>query len=865
MRKVNNKKVIRRLSHRSFQAAKTRNLIAILAIMLTTIMFTTLFTLGLGTMENVQRETMRQSGGDSHGVFKNLTREQYEKLSKDPSIVESADCMMVADTVENEEFLKRHLEAWYYPEHHYPHCFVEILDGKAPKKADEILIDETSMELLGLKPQPGQKVTLQLKVKDSHKEVTERTFTVSGVIKADPALNVGFALVSPAYLKAHADELTYTYQEDYSNTGAIRMDVNFKNSMNIQKNLDQVITNAGYSTEQNDPDYIASNANWAYISDGAESDPMTIGAMTGGLFLIILTGYLIIYNIFQISVIRDIRYYGLLKTIGTTGKQIKKIIRRQAMLLGMLGIPFGLVFGFLMGKGIMPKMMDISAYGSENVVVSLNPWIFIGAAVFTLLTIWISTGKPVRIAAKVSPVEAVRYADGTVGRKKEKSSINGGKIHKMALANLGRNKKRTVLVIFSLSLAVVLLNSVYTLTHSFDMDKYLKKFVSSDFLIANAVYFNSEYYGLAENMDMERLSEEYVDYCKSLDGYQKGGRLYMTGNIGLRKDSWTAPSYIPQNKEGVPGEYWNGEFVPYNEYDEKNWDTRVYGVEDYFYRKFDVWKGEKDPDVIREKLKSGNYLLCVAQTDDNDFVVEETVVHQPGDKIKLTCPDGTVREFTILSLVKENYYGLSNRMGATFAYYTDAKVFKEMDTEKHLMSFSFDAQDDKEKEIVEKLEQYTTMEEPLMHYESKFFWLEQFSQLTGIITLVGGVLTIIVTVVGLLNFINSILTGIVTRQGEFAMLQAIGMTRKQLKKMLVLEGIYYGLGTMLCSLVLGILFSVTALKALTGGLWFMQYHFTMLPMIPVFPILLVLGILIPALSFRFYGKESVVERIRKFN
>jgi len=229
MRKVNNKKVIRRLSHRSFQVAKTRNLIAILAIMLTTIMFTTLFTLGLGTMENVQRETMRQSGGDSHGVFKNLTREQYEKLSKDPSIVESADCMMVADTVENEEFLKRHLEAWYYPEHHYPHCFVEILDGKAPKKADEILIDETSMELLGLKPQPGQKVTLQLKVKDSHKEVTERTFTVSGVIKADPAFNVGFALVSPAYLKAHADELTYTYQEDYSNTGAIRMDVNFKN------------------------------------------------------------------------------------------------------------------------------------------------------------------------------------------------------------------------------------------------------------------------------------------------------------------------------------------------------------------------------------------------------------------------------------------------------------------------------------------------------------------------------------------------------------------------------------------------------------------------------------------------------------
>ena len=104
----------------------------------------------------------------------------------------------------------------------------------------------------------------------------------------------------------------------------------------------------------------------------------------GGLLLIMLTGYLIIYNIFQISVIRDIRYYGLLKTIGATSRQVKKILRRQALFLGLMGIPLGLVLGFLIGTGITPKIVEISSYEYTEMEVSANPWIFLGAAVFTM-------------------------------------------------------------------------------------------------------------------------------------------------------------------------------------------------------------------------------------------------------------------------------------------------------------------------------------------------------------------------------------------------------------------------------------------------------------------------------------------------
>lgn len=869
MRKVKNKKVIRRLSDRSFRASRTRNLIAVIAIALTAMLFTTLFTLGIGTVENFQRQTMRQSGSDCHGVIKNITMEQYDKLSKDPSIVESANCILVAYGVENEAFQKRHLEAWYYPQYHYKHCFIDIIDGRAPEAADEILMDDVSMDLLGLAPEAGQQVTLQLRIKNADANVINRTFTVSGVIKADPALDVGFAIVSEAYLSAHADELIYTYDKDYSPTGAVRMDITFSNSFSIQEKLDKVIEDAGYSTDETSPDYVASNANWAYVSGSTEQDPITVGAVAGGLLLIILTGYLIIYNIFQISVIRDIQYYGLLKTIGATGRQIKKIIRRQALLLGILGIPAGLVCGYFIGSAMMPKMMAMTSYVGNEVGVSMHPLIFIGSAVFTLLTVWISTGKPARIAAKVSPVEAVRYTEHAGGKKKGKKSTDGGKLPKMALSNLGRNKKRTVLVIFSLSLAIVLLNSVFTVTHSFDLDTYLKRFVSTDFQVANANYFNvmSGYYGSSEDtIQEENLTESFVEYCQSLDGYQDGGRLYMTQNMGLRKDSWEAPASFPRTADGQPGEEFGGEVMELNELDEENWLVSFYGMDDFFYSVIEVYKGESDLETLKEKMDTGKYMLVSVPTDDYDQIQQDGIVHQPGDKVMLTCADGQTREFEVLALIKDNSYALTNRSYMTpFFYYVPSRVFKEMASDEYLMCFSFNADDDKEEEIADELEAYTTQVEPTMDFESKGYWLEQFDGLIGLFTLIGGVLSLVIGLIGILNFVNSILTGIVTRQGEFAMLEAIGMTKRQLRKMLILEGLYYAIATIGFSLVFGALFSCTALRVLSGGMWFMKYHFVIWPMLLVFPVLLVLGALVPAAAFRFFKKESVVERLRRFN
>lgn len=867
MRKVKNKKVIKNLSDKSFRANKSRNLIAVFAIALTTMMFTTLFTIGIGTMENFERQTMMQAGGDAHGVIKNITKEQYEKLSEHELIKDSAPCMLVADWVENPEFLKRHVEMWYYPENWYPHCFLEIIDGRAPKEADEIVLDETSLELLGKEPKAGQKVTLALRIKNQDTETVDRTFTVSGVAKASSGMNVGFAIVSEEYQKVHAQELVNTNEEDGSIKGAIRMDILFSNSFGIQDKLDKVITESGYSVTEGNENYIASNANWAYISDGGETDPFTVIGAVGGLLLILLTGYLIIYNVFQISVMKDIRYYGLLKTIGTTGVQVKRILRRQALRLSIMGIPAGLIVGFFIGKWIVPMVLHITSYGDESVVVTMNPLIFLGAAVFALITVFISIRKPAKIAAKVSPIEAVRYTDGGTDKKKQKQkrTTDGGKLSRMALSNIGRSKKRTIIIIASLSLAVVLLNSIFTVTYSFDMDVYLKKFISSDVYIANAEYYNYNYgYVSEEDIDTVRLSESFVEACESQDGFEKGGRIYgARSQVGLDAETYEAPEYIPRDENGDYYEMFGSDKQVYSKIDDTTYNTAFYGLEDFPLDLIDVWEGEEDIDNIREKLATGDYILSSTAIDDNDFVYKDRVMHHAGDKLTLVLPDGTKKEVEVLSVIKANYYGLTDRSGSNFTYYTSANIFKEWISDKFLMSYACDVADNKEAEFNRFLEDYTNTVEPLMNYESKEFWLKEYEGVMGLIVLVGGLLTLVVAVIGILNFINSILTGMVTRQKEFAMMQAIGMTKKQLVKMLMLEGVCYSLFTILSSFVIGSIFSLTVLRVLVGGLWFLKYKFVIWPMILVFPILLGLGALIPWIAYKGQKKRSLIDEIRE--
>ena len=486
---VNSKAAVRKLSRKSFAAAKSRNLIAVLAIALTALLFTALFTVGSGMIENFQRQTMRQAGGDGMGVLKYVTDEQYDRVKGHELIDEISYNRILCDDVLNEEFLKRHAEFYYMDDVGIKLGFCEPVGGHKPVAANEVMMDTRTIKLLGIEPKEGEPVTLKLLV---HGKEVERDFVLSGWWEADPAFNVSILVGSRAYVDAHLDELYNDYKESLQLTGVINCYIMFKNSMDLEGKMERVVMESGFSTDQDSPDYIDNNVNWAYLSTNIGMDAPTVAAIGLFLLLIIFAGYLIIYNIFQISVIRDIRFYGLLKTIGTTGKQLRSIIRYQAFVLSCVGIPIGLVAGYLTGCALVPVIMSQSYFAAIDYQVSLNPLIFLGSALFAFATVLLSTAKPGRVAGRVSPVEALRYTDsgaemdsrktrrkgraGNKNAKKVKKSGYGARIAGMAAANLGRNRKRTVLVVLSMSLSLVLFNTIYTVSLGFDMDKYLSKF-----------------------------------------------------------------------------------------------------------------------------------------------------------------------------------------------------------------------------------------------------------------------------------------------------------------------------------------------------------------------------------------------------
>lgn len=838
MLKVNNRQAINRLAKKSFAANRSRNFIAILAIALTAILFTTLFTIGMGTAETFQRQTIRQSGGDGHGMLKYITDEEYNAV-KDHSLIDKISYnLLVSDSVDNPEFLKRGVEMYYMDDTAMELGFCEPTTGQKPQAENEIITDTKTLDLLGIPHEVGAKVPVSYTVKGQQ---VQRDFVLSGYWESDPVFNVGFMIVSRAYVDAHSQELSNTYRVDHSMTGSINAYIMFQNSWNMEGKLHKVISDSGYVwDDENAPNYIKSNVNWAYLSSNFTGDPTTIMALVAAVLLITFTGYLIIYNIFQISVIKDIRYYGLLKTIGTTGKQIRRIINRQALMMSAIGIPLGLIIGFLVGRALVPLFISVSNFHSgAGVQVSPSPMIFIGSALFALITVYISALRPGKVAARVSPVEAARYTDGSQRAIKGlKKSTDGGKIPKMALSNLTRNKTRTVLVILSMSMSLILLNTVFTMSRGFDMDKYLSKFVDTDFLIGHVNYFNMELFKSPE----DELSESFISAVESQPGFEKGGRLYHHIYSGS---------------------------VEYNNQNLAQYQLDLYGLEELPLSRMEIVEGEQDQATLMEMMKTGKYIIEGLRTNDHGQVEPDASHFNIGDTVTINV-EGQPHSYTLLAKAKQKFYTNTKRYYITtdsfqseLLFYLPAQEFFKVVPRPVLMTYAFNAADDKELEMEQFLKAYTQDTEFMMNYDSKQTSVDEFNNMRSMFLMVGVILSFIIGLIGLLNFTNSMLTSIVTRRREFAMMQSIGMTGEQLRRMLTLEGLYYAVGTILLSLLLGIFFSFVIVRGVIGNLWFFSYRFIIWPLFASYPPLLLLALAIPAMAYRNTMGQSLVERLRE--
>lgn len=883
--KVKNRRCIRTLSFRQLKASKSRNLIAVFAIALTTLLFTSLFTIALSINDGFQQSNFRQCGGWNHGSFKYLTEEQFDQIKTDPLIQEWGLRRFVGMPDEI-PFNKSHVEVGYSDatQAHWMYC--DPIEGALPQEGtDQAATDTRVLELLGVEPELGAQFTVTFPV-DGH--TTTQTFTLCGWWEYDEAVVANHILIPLSRAQQIYDEVgLIPGQAKDGMTGSWNLDVMFKNSLNIDQNMKQVLANFGYQDESpaDGDNYIRTGVNWGYsASQLAENiDPGTILAIAAMLLLIVFTGYLIIYNVFQISVANDIRFYGLLKTIGTTPSQISRMIRLQALLLSLLGIPLGLVGGWFVGGALTPVI--ISRLDGIVSLVSLNPAIFIVSSLFSLFTVLLSCYRPGKIAAKVSPVEAVRYTEGSNIKRKKKRSVKNLSLFSMAKSNLGRNHTKTVVTVLSLSLAVVLLNLTVTFTNGFDMDKYLANFVTSDFVLADAKYFQTGAHFGGDTL----LPESVIDEVEAQGGITEGGRVYgrtfpslefitedyyrtLHGMWMSQEEMDRAIKFEEKNQEGLIAE-----------------DAQLYGMEPFALDRLRLLEGDLSP-----LYTDGSRSIAAVYSDD-DYGEPRPDSHwaKLGDTVTIryveewehynpltgeVFPEGTNLDtvagyasrakrwrdvdYTVCALVcvpsslSYRYYGSDEFILNDQTFCTDSGTDS-------VMLYAFDTTDEANAAMESFLADYTENQNPQFDYESKATYVAQFESFRSMFLMLGGTLSFIIGLVGILNFFNAILTGILTRKREFAMLQSVGMTGRQLKQMLVYEGLCYSLGAALLSLAIALLMGPLVGSAVENLFWFFTYRFTILPIFLLLPVFVLLGSLVPLGIYRSVAKLTIVERLRE--
>ena len=827
----NNRLVLKLLAKRSLKAQK--NTIAVLAIMLATLLFTSLFTIAISLQTAMQESNIRTTGTSAHAGIKRLSWEEYEKLSSDTGIKDIGYSIIIGNAV-GDDFNKTPTELRYGDETYSELTFNTPDTGHLPEQKNEIATSRIVLDAMGLPDKVGTQMELTF---TTDTDTFTDTFTLCGIWDGDAVAYRQTMLLS----KAYAEQVAPVIHGETDGTtppvgtGYIDAVMMMPTAWNIEKQALEVTSKYGLDERVS-------------INDAYQMATVNLSSMlplVTGIAVIFIAGYLLIYNVFYISIAQDIRFYGMLKTLGTTARQIRKIVYKKAIKLSLMGIPIGLLLGWPIGRLLLPAIVNMLT-DDIRVVTTVNPLIFLVAIVFSAITVFISCQKPAILAAKVSPMEALHYIEQTGGKKKQRRSKHISTMM-MAKSNLTRNKKKVMIVTLSFVLSIVLLNSVYTYVTSFDFDKFVADFSLTDFTVSDTTVINNY-----APYNTANVSQDFISQAESLNGLEDIGNIYL----------WTSKQPLSENdlarlqELSAPSSDIANELENYRVRQEHG--VNVYGLDDFPTEYVQVLDGELNTE--QWKAGTGVYVTPLRMMGDGSLCL-----YKPGDQISVTQLDGTNKVYDVLAVVRipsALQTPLQVDMGLDYIFPTNELLGNMVPADQPAMKTIFNVDHEHQLATENWLKNYTKNTDTSLDYLSKVTLRQNFDRMINMFRLVGGTLCAILALIGILNFINSITTSILSRYREIAMLQSVGMTGWQVKQILIYEGIGYSILGLLGSLILSVIASLTVVRMMGVELTYFTWHFTLLPVfLCIIPQLLITAI-VPLVCYNKMAQKTVVERLR---
>ena len=783
--------VEKKLASRSIKADKRRSVFVILTIALAVCLMGTLCFLysaqQLKTLDGILGQYQAGCGG--------LTRAEVSRLV-DAGKFEKWGCTAEAGTARHEDSVLQ--ISFVSPEMIDLMGYGKII-GAYPQNENELCIERAFFRYFGLSEEVGQTVALDL-------GDGEKPYTVTGILEAENSSRIFTVWIPETAVEADGHKAPYELRFRFAGSQGME-------PARLRVDIERFLAEMGIPEEQT---FYSSNyfdMVDIYLGSGLE--------VYAAALLIAVVCAIVIYNIFYISVMGKMREYGRLKVLGTTPKQLKRVVQRERRYLTAVAIPIGLACAAAIALIAVPGYWPWGDNLRSAVAISLLAY----------GTVLLATRKPMAMAGKVSAIEAVRATAYT----RQQGPAVSGQLHRrltmprLALMNFSRNRKKAFVTALSLSLTGILLLCVSAYASSIDV----KEMARSQFGDRSQYLLQYEDFAGREFVEMQRenpLGQDLREELAALPGVD-----YVTA-YSITCVEIPAISAIPGNRE------------------HESFFLRGISEEDMskLYTGETVLEGTAD---YRQLLEGDGILVCPAGSALKEIY---RTGYQVGDTITVSCYNGQEKTYTVMGLVQDVQIGGSTQFFilpeeelpvlypeiSDFTGYVNLHAEQDSDS---LRRAVFGAVSDQRVAISGLEDLSAELERSLREELARDYGILVFS-----------------FVFSLINLANTLITNLLTRQQELGVFQAVGMSDRQLSHMLSFECLYYVGITLLITLTLGTVCSLAVCKAFNqiGLFGTLTYHFPVLQVLLFGTALLLVQGVFSAWAVRYARRLSLVERIK---
>jgi len=816
-------KMTTRVAYCNMRHYKSKNILIGIAIILTTLLLFVIPSIGKDMVE-VNFAVINKIYPTWHALYRNVDESTVMKLAahhdvKTYGLRSDAGYMNLEDATVSMMYMDRTGMELYK---------VKLKEGQLPQKENDIVVSKGILEALGQNGKIGDTITVPYQIlKDDGLDYTkEKDFRICGFLadnESSKEQKQYTSLVSEAFLKAEipVEQVKYRFLLQVNGQKG-------NTTADYTETIQNIARQFGISEDDMNinKEYLAAN----YV------DPATIPVIVGIMLIVVLAGIITIYSVYYVSMNQRVREFGKLKAIGATKRQLRQIVLREGMGVALFAIPIGLLIGTVAVKVVLLQFVEHAK--DSNVLITeaykvvakgevqlYYWWIYLLAIAVTLCTVYLSLMKPMRMAAKVSEIEAMRYQGGSKRQKSSRKGYQFLNIGRLTKRNLAENKKKSTITIVSMAVTGIFVMMVATVLSCANPMESAKSSIVGQYEISPIVESgNKEHpeYEWAEVQKNNPLNEGLKQQIEELDGVE-------------RVDVFTALKVSGgpfEEKIGI--EFING--VP-EEYAEE------------------LKKGITEGNVTYEELKSGDKVI-----------LDRALLHwypdiKVGDKLKLNIHDGdnTFQKEIEVAAIGEYGTGLTN-----YNCLIMAKEGAEKLTINNSSSYFQVIADKDYDEALEASLQAIVDGSGRLQMRT---WKNEYDTWENAIQMTRGAcyaFIIILAAISIMNLINTMINSVHVRKKELGMMQAIGMSDRQLMKMLQLEGIFYTVGTLIISIGVGSLagYPLFLYAKRTGMFDISTYHYPVTAAIIIILTLFVIQMLLAIFIAKSVRKDSLIERIR---